>query len=123
MTTNVRFPSAKIYAQDMLLFVVSATYSCIAPLTLLAGLCYFAVHTAFFDSNISSVCMYVCMLVQGASLVYTHQLLYIYVPICETGGKWWPKMARCFVVSHLFILICIHVKCIHTFSDRANVNS
>eukprot|EP01036_Dinobryon_divergens_P025868 gene25868-34457_t len=64
------FPSAKIYAQDMLLFVVSATYSCIAPLTLLAGLCYFA----------------------GASLVYTHQLLFIYVPICETGGKWWPKM-------------------------------
>lgn len=46
MNTYVRFPSAKIYAQDMLLFVVSATYSCIAPLTLLAGLCYFAVCNA-----------------------------------------------------------------------------
>eukprot|EP01037_Dinobryon_pediforme_P021142 gene21142-21933_t len=74
------FPSAKIYAQDMLLFVVSATYSCIAPLTLVAGLCYFA----------------------GAAFVYKHQLLFVYVPICETGGKWWPKMARCFVVALLF---------------------
>lgn len=74
------FPSAKIYAQDMLLFVVSATYSCIAPLTLVAGMSYFA----------------------GAAFVYKHQLLYIYVPICETGGKWWPKMARCFVVALLF---------------------
>jgi hypothetical protein len=64
----------------MLLFVVSATYSCIAPLTLVAGLCYFA----------------------GAIYVYKHQLLFVYVPICETGGKWWPKMARCFVVSLIF---------------------
>jgi hypothetical protein len=80
MDTPGWFPSAKIYAQDMLLFVVCATYSCIAPLILMAGLCYFA----------------------GAAYVYKHQLLFVYVPICETGGKWWPKMARCFVVSLLF---------------------
>ena len=80
MSTPGWFPSAKIYAQDMLLFVVCATYSCIAPLILMAGLCYFV----------------------GAVYVYKHQLLYVYIPICETGGKWWPKMARCFVVSLLF---------------------
>lgn len=74
------FPYAKIYAQDMLLFVICATYSCIAPLTLLAGLCYFS----------------------GASYIYTHQMIYIYEPVFETGGKWWPMMARCFVVALLF---------------------
>ena len=74
------FPFAKIYAQDTLIVVVCATYACIAPLILLAGLCYFA----------------------GASYIYKHQMLYVYEPIYETGGKWWPKIARCFVVALLF---------------------
>ena len=74
------FPFAKIYAQDTLLVVVCATYACVAPLSLIAGLCYFA----------------------GASFVYKHQMLYVYEPIYETGGKWWPKIARCFVVALLF---------------------
>lgn len=74
------FPFAKIYAQDMLLVVVCATYACVAPLTIVAGVCYFA----------------------GAAYVYKHQLLYVYEPSFETGGKWWPKMARCFVVALLF---------------------
>ena len=74
------FPFAKIYAQDTLLVVVCATYACIAPFTLLAGLSYFG----------------------GASYIYKHQMLYVYEPIYETGGKWWPKIARCFVVALLF---------------------
>lgn len=74
------FPYAKIYAQDILLVVVCCTYACIAPLILVAGLCYFA----------------------GASYIYKHQMLYVYEPIFETGGKWWPRMARCFVVALLF---------------------
>lgn len=52
--------------------VVCATYACIAPLSLVAGLCYFA----------------------GAAFVYKHQMLYVYEPIFETGGKWWPKVRR-----------------------------
>eukprot|EP01033_Poteriospumella_lacustris_P022741 gene22741-17148_t len=32
------FPFHKIYAQDMLLFVICLTYSCVAPLTLIAGI-------------------------------------------------------------------------------------
>lgn len=71
------FPFAKIYAQDMLLFIVSATFSCIAPLILGGSLAYFA----------------------GAALVYKHQTLYVYEPVYETGGKWWPKMAKCIVVG------------------------
>ena len=74
------FPFAKIYAQDTLLVVVCATYACIAPLSLVAGLCYF----------------------YGASLVYKHQMLYVYEPLYETGGKWWPKIARCIVVALIF---------------------
>ena len=74
------FPFAKIYAQDTLLVVVCATYACIAPLILVAGVCYFA----------------------GAAYIYKHQMLYVYEPIYETGGKWWPKIARCFVVALLF---------------------
>ncbi len=74
------FPFAKIYAQDMLLFVVAATYACICPVILAAALLYFA----------------------GATFVYKHQMLFVYEPIFETGGKWWPMMARCFVVALLF---------------------
>jgi hypothetical protein len=74
------FPFAKIYAQDTLLVVVCATYACIAPLSLIGGLFYFG----------------------GASYVYKHQMLYVYEPIYETGGKWWPKIARCVVVALLF---------------------
>ncbi len=74
------FPFAKIYAQDTLLVVVCCTYACIAPLILIAGLCYFA----------------------GAAYVYKHQMLYVYEPIFETGGKWWPRMARCIVVALMF---------------------
>lgn len=74
------FPFAKIYAQDTLLVVVCCTYACIAPLILVAGLFYFA----------------------GAAYVYKHQMLYVYEPIFETGGKWWPRMARCIVVALMF---------------------
>ncbi len=73
-------PFAKIYAQDTLVAILCATFACIAPLLLCAGLCYFG----------------------GASLVYTHQLLYVYEDVYETGGRWWPKVARCLVVSLLF---------------------
>jgi hypothetical protein len=74
------FPFGKIYAQDVLLVVLCASYACIAPLLLAGGLCYFA----------------------GAAYVYKHQMLYVYEPIYETGGSWWPKIARCFVVALLF---------------------
>eukprot|EP01038_Epipyxis_sp_PR26KG_P009590 gene9590-12916_t len=74
------FPYSKIYAQDMLLFIVCATYACIAPLILVAGLFYFSV----------------------AELVYKHQMLFVYEPIFETGGKWLPRMGRCYVLALLF---------------------
>ena len=74
------FPFAKVCAQDTLIVIVCATYACIAPLILIAGLCYFAF----------------------ASFIYKHQMLYVYEPIFETGGKWWPKLARGFVLALLF---------------------
>lgn len=74
------FPFHKIYAQDMLLFVICLTYSCVAPLTLIAGIMYFFL----------------------ASVIYKHQMIYIYEPMYETGGKWWPIMARGMVVALLF---------------------
>ena len=74
------FPFGKIYAQDMLLVVLCATYSCISPLILVAGMIYFA-FAAYF---------------------YTHQMLFVYEPIFETGGKWWPKVAQLYIVALLF---------------------
>lgn len=73
-------PFAKLYAQDTLVVVLCATFACIAPLLLMAGICYFG----------------------GASLIYTHQLLFVYEDVYETGGRWWPKIARCMVVALLF---------------------
>jgi hypothetical protein len=64
----------------MLLFVICLTYSCVAPLTLIAGIMYFFL----------------------ASVIYKHQMIYIYEPMYETGGKWWPIMARGMVVALLF---------------------
>lgn len=58
------FAFAKVYAQDMLQVVLCANYANIAPLILVAGLCYFGM----------------------ASFIYKHQLLYVYEPIYETGG-------------------------------------
>ena len=74
------FPFGKIYAQDMLLVVICATYACISPLILLAGLCYFAI----------------------AAYLYTYQMLYVYEPMFETGGKWWPRVARLYIVALIF---------------------
>lgn len=74
------FPFGKIYAQDMLLVVICATYACISPLILLAGLCYFAI----------------------AAYLYTYQMLFVYEPIFETGGKWWPRVARLYIVALIF---------------------
>ena len=73
-------PFAKIYAQDALVVVLCATFACISPVLLFAGLAYFA----------------------GASYVYTHQLMYVYEPVYETGGRWWPKIATSIVVALLF---------------------
>lgn len=67
-------PLAKIYAQDMLVVVLSLVYGNIAPILLSMSLCYFA----------------------GASLVYKHQMLYVYDPVFESGGGMWPRLATRF---------------------------
>jgi hypothetical protein len=74
------FPFGKIYAQDLLLVVICATYACISPLILIAGLLYFAMAAYF----------------------YTYQMLYVYEPIFETGGKWWPRVAKLYIVALIF---------------------
>jgi hypothetical protein len=74
------FPFGKIYAQDLLLVVICATYACISPLILIAGLLYFSMAAYF----------------------YTYQMLYVYVPSFETGGKWWPRVAKMYIVALIF---------------------
>lgn len=73
-------PYNKIYAQDALVTVLCASFANVAPLLLFPGLLYFA-----------------C-----AGYIYTHQMLYVYQPMYETGGKWWPKIAGCTVLALLF---------------------
>ena len=73
-------PYNKIYAQDALVTVLCASFANVAPLLLFPGLLYFT-----------------C-----AGYIYTHQMLYVYQPMYETGGKWWPKIASCTVIALLF---------------------
>eukprot|EP01041_Mallomonas_annulata_P009540 gene9540-19834_t len=73
------FSYAKTYGQDMLIVLVCMTYSCIAPLILVAAILYF-----------------LC-----AIFVYKHQLLYVYEPIFETGGTFFPTIVRRIVFSLL----------------------
>jgi len=47
------FPFGKIYAQDMLLVVICATYASIAPVILIAGLCYFAMAAYFYTYQVN----------------------------------------------------------------------
>jgi hypothetical protein len=71
---------AKIYAQDVLVTILCATFANISPLLLIAGVFYFFL----------------------GGLVYTYQLLYVYENEYETGGRWWPKIAKCMVLALLF---------------------
>ena len=71
---------AKVYAQDVLIAVLCATFANIAPLLIVAGVIYFGT----------------------SGLVYTHQLLYVYVSEYETGGRWWSKISKCMVSALLF---------------------
>jgi hypothetical protein len=71
---------ATVYAQDALIVVLCMTFANVAPLLLVSGIIYFG----------------------AAGLVYTHQLLFVYTNDFETGGRWWPKIARCMVIALLF---------------------
>lgn len=73
-------PYNKIYAQDALVTVLCASFANVAPLLLFPGLLYFA-----------------C-----AGYIYTHQMLYVYQPMYETGGRWWPTVAACTVTALIF---------------------
>mmetsp|Transcript_28583 Transcript_28583/g.37431 ORF Transcript_28583/g.37431 Transcript_28583/m.37431 type:complete len:872 (-) Transcript_28583:241-2856(-) len=74
------FPYGKYIAQDMLVMSILMVYAVMAPLILIPGMLFY----------ISSL------------LVYRHQLLYIYVPVYETGGQMLPKVFRRWVFG-LFI--------------------
>lgn len=73
-------PFNKIYAQDLLVTILCASFACVAPLLLVPGLIYFAL----------------------AGYVYTHQMMYVYEPMYETGGRWWPKVASSTIIALIF---------------------
>ncbi|KAJ1450508.1 hypothetical protein M885DRAFT_532295 [Pelagophyceae sp. CCMP2097] len=75
------FSYGKYGAQDLLVQVLLMAYSVMAPIILLPGLLFFG----------------------WASIVYRHQLLYVYTPVFESGGLLWPKMYRRTLFS-LFVM-------------------
>lgn len=74
------FHYGKFLAEHTLLFVYSMCYSCLAPLILPAGFLFFA----------------------GAFLVYKRQLLFVYEPEYETGGKMFKLILR-YTFTGLFV--------------------
>ena len=66
------FPFGKYCGQDLLIVVVTMSYACLAPVILLPAMVFFSM----------------------AFLVYKHQLLFVYLPIFESGGLFWPKIYR-----------------------------
>ncbi|CAM9401811.1 unnamed protein product, partial [Choristocarpus tenellus] len=73
------FNYPKYYAQDLLVVVVCLTYACVNPFILVCGVPYFlACHIA-----------------------YKHQMLYVYEPLYETGGVFFPKIFRRVVFAML----------------------
>ena len=66
------FPYGKYCGQDLLIVVVTMSYACLAPVILVPAMVFFGM----------------------AFVVYKHQLLYVYLPIFESGGLFWPKIYR-----------------------------
>ena len=66
------FSYGKYGAQDLLVVVLLMTYCVMSPIILVPGLLFFG----------------------WASVVYRHQLLYVYEPIFESGGLLWPRIYR-----------------------------
>jgi Calcium-dependent channel, 7TM region, putative phosphate len=69
------FPFHKILAQDMLVVVISVVFAVVAPLVTLP-------------------CAIFCLC---SRIVWTHQHLYVYESVFESGGQFWPKIFRRFV--------------------------
>lgn len=69
------FPIHKILAQDMLVVVISVVFAVVAPIVL------FPCALFFLFSRI----------------LWTHQHLFVYESVFETGGQFWPKIFRRFV--------------------------
>lgn len=69
------FSFHKILAQDMLVVVISVVFAVVAPLVLLP-------------------CALFCMF---SRILWTHQQLYVYESVFETGGQFWPKIFRRFI--------------------------
>jgi len=74
------FPYGKYIAQDLLVMTINMVYAVLAPLILIPGVLFYC----------------------SAVVVYTYQLLYIYVPVFESGGQMFPKVFRRYVFG-LFI--------------------
>lgn len=69
------FPFHKVLAQDMLVVVISVVFSVVAPLVLLP-------------------CALFCLF---SRILWTHQHLYVFESVFETGGQFWPKIFRRFI--------------------------
>ncbi|CAM9898767.1 unnamed protein product [Ectocarpus sp. 6 AP-2014] len=71
------FNYPKYIAQDLLVVVICLTYAIVNPFILVVGIPYFfACH-----------------------LVYKHQMLFVYEPMYETGGVFFPKIFRRFIFA------------------------
>jgi Calcium-dependent channel, 7TM region, putative phosphate/Late exocytosis, associated with Golgi transport/Cytosolic domain of 10TM putative phosphate transporter len=69
------FPFHKILAQDMLVVVIAVVFAVVAPLVLLP-------------------CALFCLF---SRIMWTHQHMYVYESVFESGGQFWPKIFRRFV--------------------------
>jgi Calcium-dependent channel, 7TM region, putative phosphate/Late exocytosis, associated with Golgi transport/Cytosolic domain of 10TM putative phosphate transporter len=69
------FPFHKILAQDMLVVVIAVVFAVVAPLVLLP-------------------CALFCLF---SRIMWTHQHIYVYESVFESGGQFWPKIFRRFV--------------------------
>eukprot|EP00752_Nemacystus_decipiens_P015850 g14160.t1 len=71
------FNYPKYIAQDLLVVVVCLTYAIVNPFILVVGIPYF----------------FACQ------LTYKHQMLFVYEPLYETGGVFFPKIFRRFIFA------------------------
>eukprot|EP00794_Sanderia_malayensis_P007040 gene7040-7829_t len=81
-------PYARLFANDLLILLIGISYSVLSPIIMPAVFIYFLF----------------------TYVVWVYQLLHVYIPDHDLGGKLWPDVAICMVVGSLiFQLLMIGV--------------
>jgi hypothetical protein len=85
----------------LVIFVIVLSYAMVAPLILPFGAAYFAIGYVVWKNQVRGIADATSMRPAPPTRAYA-QLLYVYIPQYESGGRLWPKLFK-YMLTGLFI--------------------